>query len=182
MKKILLIITILNILGGFYGCTDNGRSLKNFKNKDLTENGIPLSIKVPSGTKIVEDTAKRVLNLMEKGLEIKGDYYHIRVEKILKEYQNPRLDVHEIKDARLSLEKKISHKGEFDKVIQEDPQGFIFTTKMEPHGKTYHFFYVTIAEGRQIEFTDYFSVMEKQTEQDVRLMYESIKQAGDSEK
>lgn len=160
----------------YSGCGKTARSLKDFKDMNLTENGIPLTIKVPSGTEITEDTTKRVLNLVEKGIVLKGNRYHIRAEKILKEYQNPGLNMGEIKDARLALEKKISHKGEFDDVILEEPQGFIFTTRIAPHGKTYHFFYVSIAEGRQIEFTDYFSVIEKNTEEDIRLMYESVKQ------
>ncbi len=158
------------------GCRNEARSLKDFKEMDLSESGIPIKIKTPSGTKVEEDTTQRVLKLMEKGLVLKGNHYHIRVEKILKDYENPKLDAREIKEARLSLEQKISHKGEFNKIEQDDPNGFIFTTITQPHGKTWHFFYVAVVGGRQVEFTDYFSVLEKNEEQDIRLMYESVKQ------
>ncbi len=176
MKQLLNIFLIFSLILIYSGCGKTARSLKDFKDLDLTEKGIPLTVKVPSGTEISEDTAKRVLNLVEKGIVLKGKNYHVRAEKILKEYQHPRLNIQEIKDARLTLEKKISHKGEFNDVVLEEPNGFIFTTKIAPHGKTYHFFYVTVANGQQIEFTDYFSVIEKNTEEDIKLMYESVKQ------
>jgi hypothetical protein len=164
---------------GFYfwaGCGKGNKSLADYKAIDLGEHGIPLVVKAPEGTTVIEDTTRENVQLVEKKLILKGEGYHIRVEKILKEYSNPSQNPETVKTNRLNLERKLSHKGSFDDVELEEPNGFVYSTQLPPRGKTYHFFYCTFKNGSQYEVSDYFTVSKQYTENEIRLMYLGLKQ------
>lgn len=174
MKQFSIFLFIC--IGFLSACSNDKRSLADLSDLDLTEKGFPMKVKAPKGTVILEDTAKRTVKFVEKSIVLKGDRYHVRIEKILPEYANPSLNPEIVKLNQLNLEKTLTHKGQFNEVVKDDSTGFIFATTMSPRGKKEHFFYTTVIEGRQIEFTDYFSVQEEMKDDDIELMYEAVKQ------
>ena len=64
----------------------------------------------------------------------------------------------------------------FEGVIVDEAQGFVYKTKAPIKGDTYHFFYVMFKDGKQIEFSDFTGASEAFSEEEAKLMYESVKQ------
>lgn len=171
-----LFFSLSIVLFFIFSCSKDNRSLADFTDLNLSDKGFPMTVKVPKGTVVLEDTAKRTVKFVEKSIVLKGDRYHVRIEKILAEYANPSLNPEIIKINQLNLEKTLNHKGEFKAIVKDEPAGFVYSTTMTPRGTKEHFYYVCIKEGRQIECTDYFSVQEEPKDKDIELMYESMKQ------
>lgn len=173
MKLPYIVLLVIGI--ALAGCSNKARSLEDFKDLDLTDKGVPITIKVPSGTDVIVDTVKKRL-LVEKSLELVGDRYHVRVEVIQKEYSNPSQNPAIIKQSRLELEERNIQKGKFIENELDEPHGFVYQTRMAPKGDLYHFFYTLVKDGKQIEITDYFGLEDAFTKEEALLMYQSVKQ------
>lgn len=167
---IIIVIACLSI-----SCQKKGLSIKDLKTLDLTEKGIPLSIKTPANPKIIADTARLKL-IMTTSLEVAAENYHIRAEIVSKEMANPSLNPDTVKKARLEFEQVNLSKGKFETLIVDEPQGFVYKTNAPIKGETYHFFYVLFKDGKQIEFSDFTGASEAFSEDEAKLMYESVKQ------
>lgn len=167
---IVLFSTLLLI-----SCQKKTLSLKDLKTLDLTEKGVPVSIKTPVNPKIIVDTS-RVKLIMATSLEIAADNYHIRAEVVSNEMANPSMNADTVKRARLNQEQVNITKGKFESVVVDEPQGFVYKTNAPMKGDTYHFFYVLFKDGKQIEFSDFTGASESFSEDEAKLMYESVKQ------
>lgn len=157
-------------------CQDKQLSLADLKPLDLSQHGFPFTIKAPKGAVVMEDTAKRTIRFVEKSIVVKGEHFQVRIEKILPEYANPGKNPEIIKANQLNLEKTLTHRGTFRSVVQDDKDGFVYSTNFGKLGTIHHFYYVAVLNEAQYEFSNYFSVSEEMSKEDIELMYAAVRQ------
>lgn len=131
-----------------------------YPDMDLMKHGLPIKIKAPVDAKV-----KMSDMFLMKDVTVKKDDYDLQIFESEVITQN----IESIKGEQLSTQKA---KPTFSKVIQEDPNGFIFEKFRSDSTLNYDFRYVRIQGDKQYIFQT--GLIGKFTEQQVRNMYESV--------
>ena len=127
---------------------------------DLMSYGLPIKIKAPADAEV-----KFSDMLLMKDVTLKKDDYDMQIfaSEVI------TLDIAKIKAEQLAGQKA---KSSFSKVIQDDPNGFIFEKMRSDSTANYDFRYIKIQGDQQYIFQT--GLVGKFTEQQVRDMYMSV--------
>lgn len=164
MKKLLIMSCV--VMFGMWGCSNSGWKKEDLAPVDLIKYGIPLTLQAPKGAAI-ESNCPKSKAIDNMCVAIKADKFQLRVDMLGKEYL--------LDSAKTKGLERIQAKGNFGEVLVNEANGFVYQTKDEAKGKSYHFFYVMLRDSLQIEVTDYEAVANKFTEAEAKFMYEAVK-------
>lgn len=127
---------------------------------DLMRDGLPIKIKAPADAKV-----KMSDMLLMKDVTVIKDEYNLQI--FASEYITK--DISKIKAEQLNTQKVLPT---FSKIIQDDPNGFIFEKLRSDSTLNYDFRYIRIQGDQQYIFQT--GLVGKFTEKQVRDMYESV--------
>jgi len=132
----------------------------NYPDLDLMSYGLPIKIKAPLDAKV-----KFSDMLLMKDVTVKKDDYDLQIfgSEVV------TLDIAKIKQEQLNAAKA---KSSFSKVIQDDPNGFIFEKVRIDSSLNYDFRYIKIQGDQQYVFQT--GLIGKFTEDQVRDMFVSV--------
>lgn len=132
----------------------------NYPDLDLMGHGLPIKIKAPANADV-----KFSDMLLMKDVTVKKDEYDLQIfaSEVI------TLDIAKIKAEQLNGQKI---KSSFSKIIQDDPNGFIFEKLRSDSTLNYDFRYIKIQGDQQYIFQT--GLVGKFSEQQVRDMYESV--------
>ena len=160
---------LICVLWTFSGCIENGGTNDQLTSlNDLSKYGIPVSIPLPKECIIKQSPVS-----YEKGVIITAPHLNMQID-IFKEYADSDKNSTKIKN-RLLAEKQ--SEDDYQKLILDESQGFIFQTKDNDLGEIYHFFYVTIKNEVQIEFKEGIPQNKNLTYEEIANMYNLSKRA-----
>ena len=164
MKKLFMMSCIIMV--GLLGCSESGWKKEDLAPLDLVKYGIPITLQAPKGA-TVEVNCPKSKAIDNMCLAIKTNKFHVRVDMLGKEYL--------LDSAKTKGLERIQAKGNFGDLVLNEENGFVYQTKGDAKGKSYHFFYVIVRDSLQIELTDYEAVANKFTESEAKFMYEAVK-------
>lgn len=153
MRAILIFLCIFLI-------TACGEPKASFPDLDLMKHGLPIKIKAPLDAEV-----KMTDMLLMKDVTVKKDDYYLQI------FSSDAMttDVAKIKADKLN---EVKSKSSFSKVIQDDPNGFIFAKMRSDSTTNYDFRHIRLQGDKQYIFQT--GLIGKFSEQEVKNMYQSV--------
>ena len=160
MKKLSLFLSLLVL---FVVACKNGGGVKDF---DLMQHGLPISIKAPEGV-----TVKKIQIGLGDDVVVEkpGEYYvHIYAEEIPMGSSVEALTQERLADVKA--------REEFSKIVEESKDAFVYETKWAENDIYYNFYYCYFKGDKCFTFET--TTVEKYTLDQVKMMFESVKQSA----
>lgn len=153
----------LSLLIGIVACQDTATSSK-MRSLDLLQYGIPMTIMAPDSVAVKSSTLS-----FSKDVTIKGEEASFDIQIFA--YDASTTDVAAVKNEQLE---QVKGNPYFSKVLQNDPNGFIYEIALDTTNLTYGFKYVRVQGDKEYIFQN--AMVGSFNLEDTKNMYEAVQQ------